>query len=130
MAPSADPRERMRMQIVSGALLGAVLLWLAVAGLLRSMRGEETGTLDMVSYLAGALAVLSPFEVAIVERVRLPTGKAFADHLTAYGLFAGPVFFCGTALAVGGSVWPLFAAAIPLGAMVRRFPRAGDAPPQ
>jgi hypothetical protein len=130
MPPSADPRERMRMQIVSGAMSGAAFLWLALAWLLRSMRGEEAGTLDVLSYVAVALAVFSPVEVVIVERLRRPTGNALADHLATYGLFMGPALFCGIALAIGGNEWPLLAAAIPLGAMILRFPRAGDAPPQ
>jgi hypothetical protein len=120
----------MRLQIVSGALLGVAFLWLALAWWLRSMRGEGAGTLDAVSYVAAALAVFSPVEVAIVERVRRPTGNALADHLATYGLLVGPVLFCGIALAVGGNEWPLLAAAIPLGAMILRFPRAGDAPPR
>jgi hypothetical protein len=77
-----------------------------------------------MGYVAIAMAVLAPIEVAVLERVRKPTGNAYSDHIAAYGILEGAALFCAVALMVAPNDWPLLAAVIPLGMMILRFPRA------
>jgi hypothetical protein len=123
MTAVVDPQQLRQMQIVSGGMLGGAFLMLAVGYFFQVSRPEPGGLL-VLSYMTCALAVLSPLEVAMVERVRKPTGNAFADHIVPYGILEGAALFCGVGLIAGANEWPLLAAAVPIGAMIVRFPRA------
>jgi hypothetical protein len=130
-ALSAD--ERRRMRIVSNGMLMGVVLFLGVAVLMRRMLMPHP--LPIVSWFAAGFALLSPIIAATVDRARpdaatvRPGGPspAFSRHLVAYATLEAAGILCAAALMVSASLLPLVAAAIPLAAMLLRFPRASDA---
>jgi hypothetical protein len=120
MTNAVHPALRLRMQLISGAMLASVVLMLSFGYMLHP---EDGSGVVLVSSVASAFAAISPLEVALVEKFRRPTGNPVADHIVPYALFEGAALFCGVALMVGPSELPLLAAAVPIGAMILRFPR-------
>ena len=125
----ADPRDRTKLQILCAVMLASALFLVAVGYLFRKMGGAPAWGSDAVSWAACALALVSPLEVALVERVRRRGANPFSDHLVPYALYEGAALFCGVALLVGGNDWPLLASVVPLGAMILLFPRSPSAVP-
>jgi len=130
-ALSAD--ELRRMRIVSIGMLMGVVLFLGVAVLMRGMLRPHP--VPIVSWFAAGFALLSPIIAATVDRARpdaataRPGGPspAFSRHLVGYATLEAAGILCAAALMVSASLVPLVAAAIPLAAMLLRFPRASDA---
>jgi hypothetical protein len=128
---SADDARRMR--IVSTGMLLGVLMFLGVASL--THYNLKPQPLPIVSWFAVGFALLSPVIAAFVDRSRPdPAARrpgapspALSRHLIAYATLEAAGFLCAAALMVGASLLPLAAAAVPLGAMLLRFPRASAA---
>jgi len=88
-----------------------------------------------VSWFAAGFALLSPVIAGFVDRAqpdpaaRRPgsPSPAFSRHLIAYATLEAAGFLCAAALMVAASLLPLAAAAVPIGAMLLRFPRASSA---
>ena len=127
---SAD--EARRMRIVSIGMRMGVLVCLGLGLLVR--QSMKPHGLAIVSWFAVGFALLAPFIAAAVERARpdrtaRPGGPspAFSRHLVAYATLEAAGFLCGVALIIGSSLLPLAAAAVPVGAMLLRFPRASAA---
>jgi hypothetical protein len=127
---SAD--ERRRMRIVSIGMLMGVVLFLGVALLMRLTLTPHP--LPIVSWFAAGFALLSPVIAATVDRARPDAvtarpgapSPAFSRHLVAYATLEAAGILCAAALMVSASLLPLVAAAVPLAAMLLRFPRASD----
>ena len=128
---SAD--EARRMRIVSIGMLIGVGMFLSVASFMHLTFKPQP--LPIVSWFAVGFALLSPLIAAAVDRSRQdpatrPPGSpspAFSRHLIAYATLEASGFLCAAALMVGASLLPLAAAAVPVGAMLLRFPRASAA---
>ena len=133
MPESLSADEARRMRIVSIGMLTGVVLFLAVAMLTRST--IRPNGLALVSWFAVGFALLSPLIAAAVDRARPDPATrrpgapspAFSRHLIAYANLEAAGFLCAAALMMGGSLLPLAAAAVPVGAMLLRFPRASAA---
>ena len=88
-----------------------------------------------MSWFAAGFALLSPVIAGFVDRAqpdpaaRRPgsPSPAFSRHLIAYATLEAAGFLCAAALMVAASLLPLAAAAVPIGAMLLRFPRASSA---
>ncbi len=125
---SAD--QRRRAWVMTAGLLTASVVMLAGALFLRRIM-EPAGP-GVVSWLAVAFAVLSPGVAALVGRADAarpqpgvnPGEAALLRHLRTSAVLEGAAIFCAVALVVGPEVWPLVAAAVPITALVARFPRA------
>jgi hypothetical protein len=128
---SAD--EARRLRIVSIGMLMGVLMFLGVASL--THYNLKPHPLPIVSWFAAGFALLSPVIAAAVDRSRTdpatrPPGSpspAYVRHLIAYATLEAAGFLCAAALMVAASLLPLAAAAVPIGAMLLRFPRASSA---
>jgi hypothetical protein len=89
----------------------------------------------LVSWFAVGFALLSPLIAATVDRARSDPATrrpgspspAFSRHLVAYATLEAAGILCAAAVMMGGSLLPLAAAAVPVGAMLLRFPRASTA---
>jgi hypothetical protein len=133
MAEPLSADETRRMRIVSIGMLLGVLMFLGVASLSHQM--SKPGPLPIVSWFAVGFALLSPVIAAFVDRAqpdpatRRPgaPSPALSRHLIAYATLEAAGFLCAAALMVGASLLPLVAAAVPVGAMLLRFPRASNA---
>ena len=124
--------EARRMRIVSIGMLMGVLLFLGVALLMRLTLTPQP--VPIVSWFAVGFALLSPVIAGFVDRARPDRtarpgapSPAFSRHLVAYATLEAAGFLCAAALMVGESLLPFVAAAVPLGAMLLRFPRASAA---
>ena len=128
---SAD--EARRMRIVSIGMLMGVVLFLGIALLMRLTLTPHP--LSIVSWFAVGFALLSPVIAATVDRAQADAATrrpgapspAFSRHLVAYATLEAAGILCAAALMVAGSLLPLAAAVVPLGAMLLRFPRASAA---
>ena len=128
---SAD--EARRMRIVSIGMLIGVVMFLSVASLTHFTLKPHP--LPIVSWFAVGFALLSPLIAAAVDRSVADPGTrrpgapspAFSRHLIAYATLEAAGFLCAAALMVAASVAPFVAAAVPIGAMLLRFPRASAA---
>jgi len=133
MPEPLSPDEARRMRIVSIGMLMGVVLFLAVAMLTRSI--VRPNGLALVSWFAMGFALLSPLIAAAVDRARPDPATrrpgapspAFSRHLVGYATLEAAGMLCAAALMMGGSLLPLAAAVVPLGAMLLRFPRASNA---
>lgn len=125
--------EARRMRIVSIGMLMGVLLFLGVALLMRLTLTPQA--VPIVSWFAVGFALLSPVIAATVDRARPDPATqrpgapspAFSRHLVGYATLEAAGILCAAALMMAGSLLPLAAAAVPLGAMLLRFPRASNA---
>jgi hypothetical protein len=125
--------EARRLRIVSLGMLMGVLLFLGVSLLMR--RTLTPHALSIVSWFAVGFALLSPVIAAMVDRARPDTAArrpgapspAFARNLVAFATLEAAGILCAAALMVAASLLPLAAAAVPIGAMLLRFPRASAA---
>lgn len=121
------------LQLVAGGLIAGSVLFLAVALYVRSL--GTLGSVEMITYLAAAYALPSPFIAAMLRHRILseasglePSPEAIRRAvILSFGILDGAAFLCGLALLLGTTHWPLAAAAVPLATMVAWFPRA-DAP--
>jgi hypothetical protein len=118
------------MQVISGAMLAAVALMLGMSVFLRQTM--KPAGIPLVGWLAAAVAVLSPLVASVSTRATVaPSGDrgpvqspAVTHHLVAFAILEAAAFLCGVAVIVGPGYLPLVAAAVPVGAMILRFPRA------
>ena len=133
MAEPLSADEARRMRIVSIGMLIGVVMFLGVASLTHQMLKPRP--IPIVSWFAVGFALLSPVIAAFVDRAEPdPTTRrpgspspAFSRHLIAYATLEAAGFLCAAAFMVGASLLPLVAAAVPVGAMLLRFPRASAA---
>jgi hypothetical protein len=121
------------MKLVAMSLIVGAAGWLALAALmLRPMLKPQPG-LEPVAYLAGAWAIAAPL-VAATLRARQgfepdrPSGpcqdrRGQTAQVAGLAVCESAVLLCGVALVVAPPHWPLYAALLPLGAMVALFPR-------
>jgi hypothetical protein len=132
----ADPLgadELRRLRIVSVGMLLGVLMFLGVASLTHQMLKPRP--VPVVSWFAVGFALLSPLIAAAVDRSRpdaatlRPGGPspAFSRHLIACANLEAAGILCAAAVMMAASLLPLAAAAVPVGAMLLRFPRASAA---
>jgi len=125
--------EHRRLRIVSIGILIGMVMFLGVASLAHQMLKPRD--LALVSWFAVGFALLSPVIAAAVERARPDDAPrrpgspspAFSRHLVAYATLEAAGFLCAAALMVGESLLPFVAAAVPIGTMLLRFPRASSA---
>jgi len=125
--------ELRRLRLVSVGMLLGVILFLGIASLMQ--QALKPPPLPIVSWFAVGFALLSPLIAAAVDRsvpdsaTRRPgsPSPAFSRHLIAYATLEAAGFLCAAALMVAASVAPFVAAAVPIGAMLLRFPRASAA---
>jgi len=124
MTEPVTAEERRRMQIISGGMLAGLALMLGVSVFVR--QASHPVGIPALGWIASAMAVVSPIVAAVVSRTAggAAPSPAVARHIVAYGILEGAALFCGTAIIVGPSYLPLVAAAVPIGAMILRFPRA------
>lgn len=130
MAEALSADERRRMRIVSMAMLIGVLMVLGIASLVHQML--QPRDLALVSWFAAGFALISPAIAATVNRAQPDSAPrrpgspslAFSRHLVAYATLEAAGILCAVALMVGQSLLPFAAAAVPVGAMLLRFPRA------
>ena len=127
---SAD--EARRMRIVSIGMLIGVVMFLSVASLTHFTLKPHP--LPIVSWFAVGFALLSPVIAGFVDRARPDRtarpgapSPAFSRHLVAYATLEAAGILCAAALMMAGSLLPFVAAAVPIGAMLLRFPRASAA---
>jgi hypothetical protein len=121
------------MRIVSIGMLMGVLMCLGIASL--THYNLKPRPLPIVSWFAVGFALLSPLIAAAVDRSRPdPAARrpgapspALSRHLIAYANLEAAGFLCAAAVMMGASLLPLAAAAVPVGAMLLRFPRASAA---
>ena len=129
----AEASKELRTQrIVSAAMIGAVLLLLAVALFMRQSL-HPTGGLNVVAYLAVGWALVSVPIADVMRGARWPTTTPEQDpqywrkrgpaHLVSMGQVEGAALFCCVSLMITTSWWPLAALLAPLGAMLAWFPR-------
>jgi len=127
---AGEPR---RLRIVSIGMLLGVLMFLGVAALMRLQLRPQP--LPIVSWFAVGFALLSPVIAASVDRARpspatvRPGGPspAFSRQLVAFATLEAAGILCAAAVMVSASLVPFAAAAVPVGAMLLRFPRASNA---
>jgi hypothetical protein len=134
-APPASAREALsNMRIVSGLLLGGVLMFLAIALYFRQgMLENDSGGADILPYIATAWALLSLPIASAVRAARWPAttpeqdpeywSKRRAAHVTSFAMLEVSGFICCGALLVSEPWWPLAAALVPICGMVAWFPR-------
>jgi hypothetical protein len=132
MAEPLPADEARRMRIVSIGMLVGVVMFLGIASLTHQMLKPRP--IPIVSWFAVGFALLSPVIAGFVDRARPDRtarpgapSPAFSRHLVAYATLEAAGFLCAAALMVGESLLPFVAAAVPLGAMLLRFPRASAA---
>ena len=133
MAEPLSADEARRMRIVSIGMLIGVVMFLGVASLTHLTLKPHP--LPIVSWFAVGFALLSPVIAAFVDRSRQDPATrrpgapsaAFSRHLIAYATLEAAGFLCAAALMVAESMLPFVAAAVPIGAMLLRFPRASAA---
>jgi hypothetical protein len=119
------------MQLISAAMLGGCLLFLSVPAFMRFTTEDPRG-LAIASYVALALGLLSPVLAIAVDRMLAarppdPSSKVdpvFQRHLVTYAILDFAALSCGLLSVLAPDVLPLVGAAVPVGAMVLRFPRA------
>jgi hypothetical protein len=125
------------MQILSGALLAALLVMLAIAVLIRTgtFSHKRTGEtiqaregLEVVAIAASAFGLLSPFIAFALRRAPSAPGgdtsqKLRVRHVASYCVCEAAAFFCLIAFGVSLPWWPLAAFLAPVGFMVAHFPR-------
>lgn len=124
--------ELRRLRIVSIGMLLGVLIFLGVAALMRLTFRPQP--LPIVSWFAVGFALLSPLIAASVDRARPSPATvrpdapspAFSRRLVAFATLEAAGILCAAAVMVAASLVPAAAAAVPLGAMLLRFPRASN----
>lgn len=125
-------KELRTLRIISAAMIGGVLVFLAVALLMRQSL-QATGGLNLVAYLAAGWAVLSVPIADVLRGARWPTSAPEQDplywkrrgaaHLVSMGLVEGGALLCCVSLMITTTWWPLAAILVPLAAMAAWFPR-------
>jgi hypothetical protein len=132
MAEPLSADEARRMRIVSIGMLAGVLVFLGIASLVHPMIKPQPAPL--VSWFAVGFALLSPVIAVAVDRARTDLAMrpgapspAFSRHLVAYANLEAAGILCAAAVMMGASLLPLAAAAVPVGTMLLRFPRASAA---
>ena len=119
-APLSD-LDRLKVRVVCVALLGSALVLLAFCWFVT--RGGASHAVPALAWVSVALALASPFLAAALD-LSLSQAEPLLRHLLPFALLQGAAMLCGVALLVGGSDAPLPAAALPVLAMLKRFPAA------
>lgn len=133
MAEPLATDEARRMRVVSIGMLAGVLVFLGIASLAHQM--IKPSPAPLVSWFAVGFALLSPLIAVAVDRARPDAttrrpgapSPAFSRHLVAYANLEAAGILCAAAVMMGASLLPLVAAAVPVAAMLLRFPRASAA---
>ena len=125
--------ELRRLRLVSVGMLLGVILFLGIASLMQQRL--KPPPLPIVSWFAVGFALLSPVIAATVDRARPSPATvraggpspAFSRQLVAFATLEAAGILCAAAAMVSASIVPFAAAAVPVGAMLLRFPRASNA---
>jgi hypothetical protein len=130
-----SPDQLRALQITASGLIAGPLLFFAVGAGLRSSTGRPFADVPQAAWAAILVAIVSPILAGAV-RSRLtgadtagasPSPEKARAALTVYlGILEAAAFFCGIGFLLSPTWWPLLAGAIPLGAMIAAFPRAGS----
>lgn len=65
-------------------------------------------------------AVVDPQQL---RQMQIVSGGMLGGAFLPYAILEGAALFCAIGLIAGANQWPLLAAAVPIGAMIVRFPR-------
>jgi hypothetical protein len=129
MQPS-DPGQLRSVQLIALGLIAGPLLFLGV-GLLLRLTGSPIGNIPALSYVAVAVALLSPMVAGAVRaRTASPAAPPSPQQwrrgvILPLAILEAAATVCAMAFLVAPTYWPLAAAAIPLATMLAWFPRAG-----
>ena len=130
--PASQPQPTLKsMRIISGGLIGGVLLFLGVVVLVRD--GIASSRNDLMAYIATGFTTVNMALASIMRSARMPSTTPDQDpkywtkyaraHIVSMGLAEGSAFFCCVVLLISTVPWLFLVLLLPVGTMVAWFPR-------
>jgi len=133
-------RRAWTARIVAGALILSATFFVGLAALVPYLQGQRELRLLPLAYVAAAVAVFSPGGAFAARSILAGSAghttrglqqdpavgqRQLNATIVSFAVLESAVLFCAVAVFVTHALWLLVAAAVPLGAMLASFPRAG-----
>jgi hypothetical protein len=125
------PAQELRaQQIIAGGMMASATFLLAAVGLFRWL-GSHVADIPITVYAAFGIALLAPVIAGSMRQKlaagfageRQPPEKIRASVMVSFAILDMAALFCGIALLLTPTYWPLLAAVVPLATMALWFPR-------